>query len=216
MIPVDPHERTTLVLNRSYQFTGRFFTARAAIRNMMNNRVKGIDASGNCVSWTGADLDLVEGSASSLNWVDATVDLYPDQPCLRSAPNVVTGYETRWPVPTIVVCTHHFGYHLNKGQSVSLKTLYKIYRGTCQYCLEKISYSESTKDHVFPKSRGGSNDDVNVVLACQKCNSEKADIFPYLNALGEEVKPRPAHLRIWNLVTEFRTREEWKPFLFQN
>lgn len=216
MIPVDAFDRTTLVLNRNYQATGKFFTARAAIRNMINGRVKGLDAAGNCVSWTGADLENVEGSPSSLSWLDQTVDLYPDQPCLRSAPNAATGLETRWAVPTIVICTYHFGYHSHKGQSVSLKTLYKMYKGVCQYCLEKVSITDATKDHVFPKSMGGTNDDFNVVLACKSCNGQKADSFPYFNVNGDAIRPRSLHGSILNVSSvEVQMREEWRPFLFK-
>lgn len=213
MIPVDPHSRTTLVLNKNYQSNGRFFTARAAIRHMMNGRVKGIDAVGNCVSWTGDEVTEVEGYSSSLSWADLSIELYPDQPCLRSAPNATTGQETQWPVPTIVVCTHHFGYHARSGQSVSLKTIYKIYKGICQYCLEKISYSDATKDHVYPKSLGGTNDDFNLVLACRSCNAKKDNSYPYYNADGKEVKPRGMN-HLHGLPEETLIREEWKPFLF--
>lgn len=214
MIPVDPHQRTTLVLNKNYQSQGRFFTARAAIRHMMNGRVKGIDAVGNCVSWSGDEVNEVEGYSSSLNWANLNIELYPDNPCLRSAPNAITGAETQWPVPTIVVCTHHFGYHARAGQNVSLKTIYNIYKGTCQYCLEKISFSEATKDHVYPKSLGGTNDQFNLVLACRPCNAAKDNSYPYHNVDGKEVKPRSFSHYLNTLPEGMHIREEWKPFLF--
>ena len=214
MIPVDPDVRTTLVLNKHYQSQGRFFTARAAIRHMMNGRVKGIDAVGNCVSWTGDEVREVEGYTSSLSWNDLTIELHPDQPCLRSAPNAITGLDTQWPVPTIVVCTHHFGYHASSGQSVSLKSVYRIYRGTCQYCLCKISVSEATKDHVFPKSLGGPNDSFNIVLACRSCNAKKDNQFPYYDANGREVKPRGMQNYLRGVPEGTVIREEWKQFLF--
>ena len=75
MIPVDPQQRTTLVLNKNYQANGRFFTARAAIRHMMNGRVKGIDAVGNCVSWTGDEVTEVEGYSSSLSGAALSTEL---------------------------------------------------------------------------------------------------------------------------------------------
>lgn len=214
MIPVDPDSRTTLVLNRNYQSQGRFFTARASIRHMMNGRVKGIDAVGNCASWTGDEVSEVEGYSSSLSWSDLTIELHPDQPCLRSAPNVLTGEDTRWPVPTIVVCTHHFGYHARGNQQVSLKSVYRIYKGICQYCLSKISLSDSTKDHVYPKSLGGSNDDFNIVLACRSCNAKKDNIFPYYDARGNEVKPRGMNHYLAGVPEGTIIRDEWRPFLF--
>jgi 5-methylcytosine-specific restriction endonuclease McrA len=41
--------------------------------------------------------------------------------------------------------------------------------GICSYCLGPAN----TVDHVFPLSRGGSNDPTNLVLACGLCNSKK-------------------------------------------
>lgn len=214
MIPVDPGDRTTLVLNKNYQSNGRFFTARAAIRHMMNGRVKGIDAVGNCVSWSGADPEDIGADASSLSWADLTVELHPDQPCLRSAPNATTGLDTQWPVPTIVVCTHHFGYYTRRDHNVSLRTIYNMYRGVCQYCMQKISYSAATKDHVYPKSMGGSNDTFNLVLACRPCNAAKDNSYPYYNVNGDEVKPRSLSHYMSNMPENMAVREEWKPFLF--
>lgn len=215
MIPVDPHQRTTLVLNKNYQPLGKFFTARAAIRHLMNGRVKGIDASGNCVSWNGADVENINGEPSSLSWADVTVDLYPDQPCLRSAPNTLTGQETQWPVPTLVVCTYHFGYHGINNRSLSLRSIYSICKGICQYCLQKIPFSEATKDHIYPKSLGGTNDDFNVVMACRSCNSMKDNSYPYLDANGQKVRPMAGRVVAGGYIPENVTlREEWKPFLF--
>lgn len=216
MIPVDPHERTTLVLNKNYQSNSKFFTARAAMRHLMNGRVKGIDAAGNCVSWNGSDVENIEGQGSSLNWAGGSVELYPDQPCLRSARNVITGKETQWAVPTIVVCTYHFGYHGKTGHSITLKTLYSLYRGTCQYCLEKIPFSAATKDHVYPKSLGGGNEQYNLVLACQPCNSAKDNTFPYSDVNGKQIKVRPFNPQLGVLPIGMPIRDEWKPFLFLN
>jgi 5-methylcytosine-specific restriction endonuclease McrA len=215
MIAVDPNARTTLVLNKNFQSLGKFFTARATIRHLMNGRVKGLDASGNCVSWSGADVENFGGTPSSLNWSDVTVDLYPDQPCLRSAPNALTGTETQWPIPTLVVCTHHFGYHPTSSRSLSLKSIYSICRGTCQYCLQKIPFSEATKDHIYPKSLGGTNDDFNVVMACRACNSAKDNSYPYYDAEGKHVKPISGRsVGAGYIPDNLAIREEWKPFLF--
>ena len=214
MIPVDPHTRTTLVLNKNYQSNGRFFTARAAIRHLMNSRVKGIDAMGNCVSWNGSDVENLEGVGSSLSWADGSVNLYSDHPCLRSAPNAITGLETQWPVPTIVVCTYHFGYRRRSGQNISLKTLYHLCKGVCQYCVEKIPFSEATKDHIYPKSLGGPNDQSNIALACRSCNSAKEDTFPYHDVNGQEVRSRVINQHTGVLPVGMSFRDEWKPYLY--
>lgn len=44
-------------------------------------------------------------------------------------------------------------------------------RHRCVYCNEKAT----TVDHIIPSSRGGKNSWENLVAACKKCNSKKAD-----------------------------------------
>lgn len=48
----------------------------------------------------------------------------------------------------------------------------------CQYCNGRLSFGTSTKDHVFPRSRGGKDTLLNVVAACKACNGRKADRTP--------------------------------------
>jgi 5-methylcytosine-specific restriction endonuclease McrA len=180
----------------------------------MCGRVKGIDAVGNAVSWHGADLVLGEG-INTLRWFNNEVSLFDDQPCLRSAPDQLTGEDRCWAIPTILVCTRNFGHRPKSGQSISLRRLYDIYKGVCQYCYEKIPYSAATKDHCLPKSKGGSNDDFNLVLACWECNNKKDSHFPYYDIHGKEVKPLKG-INLHQIVPEGTViREEWKPYLYQ-
>lgn len=214
MIPVNPNKVTTLIVNKFHLASGRFMTARAAFRQLMNGRVTGVDASGYDFSWTGADPTNIEGPGSDYNWRDVTIQLYPDQPCLRSAPNPMTGEETMWPVPTIVVTTYHFGYHAKKGENVSTRMLYNIHKGICQYCFEKISLSEATRDHIFPRTLGGSNDDFNLVLACKKCNSHKDCKYPYLDKDGNLPVGTSIHDYLSYVHRGIEIRPEWHPYLY--
>lgn len=54
--------------------------------------------------------------------------------------------------------------------------------GTCHYCEAKLGRRGDTArtiDHIVPVSLGGREDeDFNRVLACRKCNLEKADSYP--------------------------------------
>jgi len=202
MIPVNPEKRTTLVLDSSYQAYA-FFTARAAVRHLMNGSARGLDAAGVPVAWN-AKKD------ETYAWSLKNVAIFEDQPCLRSAG------DNQWPIPTIMITNSHFGFRPRSDLAVTLKTLYSVYRGTCQYCLEKIPYVQATKDHAFPRSKGGTNHSFNLVLACRRCNNEKDSIFPYYNVLGEEVKPRPALTTGVHVPPDITIREEWKTFLFMN
>lgn len=63
--------------------------------------------------------------------------------------------------------------------------LYEAQAGSCFFCRETMAPGPwsvrrrggFTKDHVVPKSRGGSAER-NVVLACKPCNGEKSDRLP--------------------------------------
>lgn len=46
----------------------------------------------------------------------------------------------------------------------------------CHYCRCELNEEDSTLDHKQPKSKGGSNERNNLVLACRECNNRKADL----------------------------------------
>ena len=43
----------------------------------------------------------------------------------------------------------------------------------CYYCGDPLTLRGATKDHVIPRERGGSDDLVNIVPACWRCNHLK-------------------------------------------
>ncbi len=49
---------------------------------------------------------------------------------------------------------------------------------TCAYCGEKFRESELTREHIYPKSRGGRDDWMNLITACKPCNIRKANKTP--------------------------------------
>lgn len=48
----------------------------------------------------------------------------------------------------------------------------------CHYCRAKLTINTVTRDHVEPRSLGGSNKRQNIVAACERCNRAKGSI-PY-------------------------------------
>ena len=43
----------------------------------------------------------------------------------------------------------------------------------CPYCETKLSFEQSHVDHIHPVSKGGLNEDDNLVLVCASCNTSK-------------------------------------------
>lgn len=201
MIPIDPQTESTLILNSHYQAMG-FLTARAVMRHLINGAVKGFDSAGGCYGWK-------PDNVGAPSWSDVTISVVGDQPCLR-------GGSRAYAIPTVVILQNSFGMKVKKKESISLRKLYSHYRGTCQYCLQKIPFSIATQDHWYPRDRGGSNHDFNLILACQPCNSKKANIFPYFNVEGKPVKPKPIVSAVHRVTLPDgrNCRDEWRPYLY--
>ncbi len=58
--------------------------------------------------------------------------------------------------------------------------LYIYYREEkkCFYCSKSLLFKQSTLDHYYPKSLGGSDEIFNLVNCCKKCNEQKGDSLP--------------------------------------
>lgn len=203
MIPIDPNSESTLLLNSYYHPIG-FISAKDSIRLLINNTANGIDASGNSYPWKNFDVKNISPS-----WENNSIKPFKDHPCLRTSNRFYF-------IPTVLVLKDSFNNRISKSNSISLRKLYRHYNGICQYCLEKIPYELATQDHWFPKHKGGTNHDFNLVLACKSCNGKKSNKFPYYNVLNQPVKPRPIihnfHELKRNELKHCRT--EWKPYLY--
>jgi len=46
----------------------------------------------------------------------------------------------------------------------------------CLYCDDELNYDNATADHIVPISNGGNNTQVNLIVCCQPCNSERGNI----------------------------------------
>ena len=57
------------------------------------------------------------------------------------------------------------------------KELLKKTNGKCFYCGKKLRPHETTRDHVIPISRKGTNQKENLVPSCKKCNSAKGSML---------------------------------------
>jgi len=51
--------------------------------------------------------------------------------------------------------------------------LFERDRYTCGYCAQTFSSAELTRDHIFPRCKGGEDSWTNCVTACKACNSAK-------------------------------------------
>lgn len=220
---VTPETKTTLLLNKYMEAFG-YCTARAAFRHLINGSVSGIDANESISTWDGSDpnydpkeLDDLgrprpKPSPNPINWGAQNIQTFPDQPVLRSAPR--EGEDTCWFIPTVVRCNRTFGFRAKNNRELTLHELYKLCRKRCQYCWDIISFSEATVDHIYPRSRGGSNEKSNRTLACRRCNNKKDSQFPYFDKNGKVPKaPRMLPSGMY-LPPDELIRPEWRKYLY--
>ena len=73
--------------------------------------------------------------------------------------------------------------------SLSRRNLFVRDKFGCQYCGERLSIKSGTLDHVLPKSRGGEWSWENLVVACEDCNTKKADRTPAEAGMKLRKKP---------------------------
>ena len=61
----------------------------------------------------------------------------------------------------------------------------------CWYCGKEMEPSKLTKDHVFPRSKGGANVMDNIIMVCKTCNSSKGnmDLFEWYATVRKEWPP---------------------------
>lgn len=72
---------------------------------------------------------------------------------------------------------------------LSRKNLFERDDYTCQYCGRRLAASQLSIDHVIPKSKGGKTHWTNVVAACHKCNTKKAN--KTLNEANLKLRKKP-------------------------
>lgn len=80
---------------------------------------------------------------------------------------------------------------------------------TCQYCGKRGPASEMTIDHVQPRSRGGTNDWLNVVTACSPCNDRKKSKTPAEANMPLRRKPFRPNNRLAFEISKHKHLEDW-------
>lgn len=91
-------------------------------------------------------------------------------------------------VPAVIRLASH-AKRQRHGVKFSRQNVFIRDRHTCQYCGSNKK-SQLTFDHVIPRSRGGKTNWMNIVTACKRCNSAKADRLPHEANMRPAVEPR--------------------------
>jgi 5-methylcytosine-specific restriction endonuclease McrA len=145
-------------------------------------------------------------------WIDALgLVLSGKAEALETYPEVVRSQYLTIPLPAVVVMRYMVRSRRRRGifESASKTVVFTRDDFTCQYCGVRVGMRSGTRDHVFPRSRGGGDTLSNVVTACQACNSRKEDRTP--DEAGMRLSRPPRGLteeeKLLCLLKTVRTRE---------
>ena len=111
-------------------------------------------------------------------------------------------------VPEIVVLTKYDSLP-SREVKFTRQSVFQRDRYICQYCGKKFKKEELQKEHVIPKSQGGSNEWDNIVSACEPCNSSKRDRTPKQAGMKLIKKPEPP--KWYSPVTKIKHTPNLKP-----
>ena len=98
---------------------------------------------------------------------------------LRGGHSRVDGSRTTVDVHSIIACGGQRMARLRGDPALTNQGLFARDRHVCLYCGRMFAARLLTRDHVVPKSRGGTDEWDNVVAACKRCNHHKGDRMPH-------------------------------------
>jgi 5-methylcytosine-specific restriction endonuclease McrA len=90
----------------------------------------------------------------------------------------LTGERSMVDLPSIIACGGEQLARPRSNYPLTNPALFARDAYLCMYCTREFPPQKLTRDHIYPKSRGGKDRWENVVAACKRCNQHKADQTP--------------------------------------
>lgn len=210
--------RTTLLLDYLY-LPIEIVRARDTFTAMMRKKIHFFDGQKSSkVPFTVLDVEMNDYDGDS--WIRERDRLLAKEiyPVLRTGQHA-------YPVPTILKVNSVFKkppeYRMLKKPS--FQELLEKHNYTCGITGKRFDpkefnpYEVFNKDHVIPKSKGGTDTEENIILALKEANSKKDDMYPYLNHAGEELKAVIQNNFFPKLKLKgVKYRTEWGSLLFKD
>ena len=91
----------------------------------------------------------------------------------------------------VVVGLRYNGKNVKRRTSGYAKEFIDSHRNAkCLYCETKLNLENATADHIIPISNGGNNCQVNLIVCCKDCNTERGnlDFMRYLSMKNKKYK----------------------------
>lgn len=91
---------------------------------------------------------------------------------LKGGTNASTGRQSQVTVNSIIAVGDRSG-HFSLTPALTNPRLFERDAHTCMYCGSRPGVARLSRDHVYPRGRGGKDRWDNVVTACRRCNGKK-------------------------------------------
>ena len=87
----------------------------------------------------------------------------------------ISSPSTRIKFPAVIVFKNSKKGKYQRSIRFSRRNVWIRDEGKCQYCINDVSFSTFTIDHIIPKTAGGKTVWENVVTCCYDCNQKKGE-----------------------------------------
>ena len=150
---------------------------------------------------------------SALNWKEAIKLVYLNQVDVLEHYDdwFVHSPSTTIQVPSVLVSRTYV--KTSRGVKFNKTNLCIRDDFSCQYCQKKLDQKSLTMEHVQPRCRGGKTNWTNIVCACIRCNTSKANRTDW-KPIKEPRKPSYGELlvKVKNMPVQIPDAK-WAPYL---
>ena len=194
----------TIILNSSWQFTGKILSAKDALTNFFNTKEKKFDAL--CIDYNFVDGDY-DYANPQINPVGP--DKWFDLPIFPYTPTVSINNNKKIRIPTILIAKRYGRVHYAKKKP-SKNRIWERDKGVCQYTGKQLTKTNGNIHHIVPQSKGGDSSWENMILCDKNLNSKLGDKMPN----EHNIKPikQPSEPSMYNFDIRIKHRD-WKLFV---
>jgi hypothetical protein len=139
---------------------------------MENVRILGLDISGNPFKWLTPEEAVHYYASDKVVW-----ELGEDIQTFHGGFQRASGDRSLIVTKSIIAIRGEMKIAPLNKETINTHGNYLLFRRDhhmCAYCGDEFEGRDLTRDHVYPRARGGTNDWINSVTACQSCNRRKA------------------------------------------
>jgi len=129
-----------------------------------------LDVQGQPNKWITWQDAAVYHSKGLVSWELGTVERV-----ILGGDNRISGKQSKIVTSSIIAVKGEAGKRKHRPPALNNRELFRRDRHLCGYCGNTFGDSKLTRDHIVPRSKGGTDTWMNVITCCAKCNQKKDD-----------------------------------------